>query len=84
MTNTRDVLYNDFINIKWDVHKVYDPKYFEKLFNMTNREVRYYLDKYVTKGVLCRVKIESNVYYAKSEWFEILKKYNKLDGIKVS
>jgi len=83
MINPRDQLYKSFIDTEWDEHIVYDPQYFCSKFNMTNREARYYLNKYVHSGDLCCIKIETNVYYAKSSWYEVLKKYNKLDGIKV-
>lgn len=70
---------NDF-----DISKVYDPAFVSKKFNLTNREARYYCQKAVDSGMLCKVTIDGNVYYARAEWYKILRKYQVLDNVKIS
>lgn len=84
LVNARDELYNSYIQNEWDIYVIHDPHFFSELYNMTNREVRYYLNKYVKKGKLCCIKYNNSVYYARTEWYDILKKYNKLKNVKVS
>lgn len=84
MANEREGMIAKFIEDEWDTSMVLDPAYLEKKFVLTNRESRYYAQKFVDKGVLCKIKIDNSIYYAKAEWFAILRKYNDLDNVKIS
>lgn len=84
MTNNREAMIANWIKDEWDLHIIHDPEYISKKFDLSNREARYYADKFVDKGVLCRIKIELSVYYAKAEWYVLLRKYNALDNVKIT
>lgn len=84
MTNERMGMIADWIEKEWDIFTIHDPTYISKKFDLTNREARYYAQKFVDKGVLCKIKIESSIYYAKAEWYVILRQYNALDNVKIT
>lgn len=84
MTNEREGMIANWIRDEWDVHIIQDPAYISKKFGLTNREARYYAQKFVDKGVLCKVMIEGRIYYAKAEWYVILRQYNALDDVKIT
>jgi hypothetical protein len=84
MTNERMGMIANWIRDEWDVHIIHDPAYISKKFDLTNREARYYAQKFVDKGVLCKIKIDNSIYYAKAEWYVILRQYNALDNVKIT
>ena len=84
MVNKREGMIADFIDKEWDISMVLDPAFLEEKFGLTNRESRYYAQKFVDKGILCKIKIENSIYYAKADWHIILRKYNDLDDVKIT
>lgn len=63
-----------FINSGWELEDVYDTKQISEMFIneceqfKEPRKVRYYLDKLVGIGMLCRIKDSYNVFYIKTAW----------------
>jgi hypothetical protein len=84
MINEREGMIANWIKDEWDILTIHDPQFIQKKFGLTNREARYYAQKFVDKGVLCKIKIENSIYYAKAEWYVILRQYNALDNVKIT
>ncbi|MFA5306031.1 MAG: hypothetical protein WC365_01140 [Candidatus Babeliales bacterium] len=84
MINEREGMIANWIENEWDLHVIYDPAFISKKFVLTNREARYYCQKFVDKGKLCKIKIENSIYYAKAEWYAQLRQYNALDDVKIT
>lgn len=84
MTNQREAMMAEFIENEWDSSMVLDPTFLSDKFSLSNRESRYYAQKFVDRGILCKIKIENSIYYVKSEWYDILRKYNDLDNVRIT
>ncbi len=84
MTNERMGMIANWIESEWDLQTIHDPAFISKKFDLTNREARYYAQKFVDKGTLCKITIEGRIYYAKAEWYVLLRRYNALDDVKIT
>jgi len=67
----------NFLKDEWVMDEVYDARFFvDKYSNKYDsfrepRKVRYNLNQMVEMGLICRVKDDYNVYYIKTEWFNL-------------
>jgi len=84
MTNERTGMIANWIENEWDLQTIHDPAFISKKFDLTNREARYYAQKFVDDGTLCKITIEGRIYYAKAEWYVLLRRYNALDDVKIT
>jgi Fic family protein len=84
MTNEREGMIANWIESEWDLQTIHDSAFISKKFDLTNREARYYAQKFVDKGTLCKITIEGRIYYAKAEWYDLLRRYNALDDVQIT
>lgn len=84
MGNVRLAMMEKFIDEEWDLSMVLTPEDICKRFLWSNRISRYYSQIFVDRGVLCRIVIDGRIYYTKSDWYDILKKYSSLNDVKIT
>lgn len=57
-----------FIVNEWKIEECYTITSVSEYFGIDIRLARYYLMKFVDKGILCQVTWEDNTYYAQRCW----------------
>ena len=58
----------DFVAHKWDIDEAYTITEFGAIFGIDMRHARYYLMKWVDRGLLCQITIDDATYYALRPW----------------